>query len=197
MPRETGRPLPRQTRSRERVEAVRTAALEVLRSEGLAGCTMAAVAARAGITPTSLYRYFPNVEAVLQVVAERQLDETHALIAQALTGLTSLEHARQTLVGLVGAYESIVRDDPARRALWSGGVTIEALNDLNIADSRRNGYLIAERISPFLARPLDRERAFLVTHLVCLGTVLLIQVDDAEAAVLRPPLQALVLTLLD
>ena len=197
MPRETGRPLPRQTRSRERVEAVRTAALEVLRSEGLAGCTMAAVAARAGITPTSLYRYFPNVEAVLQVVAERQLDETHALIAQALTGLTSLEHARQTLVGLVLAYESIVRNDPARRALWSGGVTIEALTDLNIADSRRNGYLIAERISPFLASPLDRERAFLVTHLVCLGTVLLIQVDDAEAAVLRPPLQALVLTLLD
>ena len=197
MPHDTGRPLPRQTRSRERVEAVRTAALEVLRSEGIAGCTMAAVATRAGITPTSLYRYFPNVEAVLHVVAERQLEETHALIADALTGLTSLEHARQTLVALVGAYESIVRGDPARRALWAGGVAIEALNQLNIADSRRNGHLIAERISPFLDRPVDREQAFLVTHLVCLGTVLLLQVDDDEAAALRPPLQALVLTLFD
>lgn len=45
-------------------EAVLDAAHAVLREEGYAGCTMSAVAARAGIATGSMYRHFPSKAAL-------------------------------------------------------------------------------------------------------------------------------------
>ena len=191
------RPMPSQSRSRERVDAVCSAALQLLRRGGIAECTVAAVAAEAGITPASVYRYFPNIDAILHAVATRQLDETHERLSAALDELTSREHALDVLVALLADYELRFRDDAAMRALWAGTLALDALIELNVADSRRNGELIAARISPFLRRPLDPHRAFLVTCLIGAGTVLLLQVDDDEAEAMRAPLRAMLVALFD
>ena len=196
-PIEDARPRPRQARSRQRVEAICEAALRVLRRSGLAGCHVAAVAAEAGITKASLYRYFPNIDAILLALATRHLDEVSERLDHALTDLTSREHALTVLLDLLEAYEQSFRDDPALRALWAGAITLDSLIDLNVADSRRNGTLIAQRLSPFLTRPLDPTRVFLITHLVGSGVMLMLQVEDAEADRLRHDLRELMLTMLN
>lgn len=56
---------PKQARSADLVEAILTAAVQVLAKEGIGRFTTARVAERAGVSIGSLYQYFPNKAAIL------------------------------------------------------------------------------------------------------------------------------------
>lgn len=64
--------LPRQARAVEKVEFTLTAAGRILEKEGLAGLTTNRVAELAGISIGTLYQYFPNKEAIIQALLERE-----------------------------------------------------------------------------------------------------------------------------
>ena len=66
---------PRQARSKATVEAILEAAAQVLRRDGLEGCTTARIAKRAGVSVGTLYQYFPNKEAVYTELIDRLLDD--------------------------------------------------------------------------------------------------------------------------
>lgn len=66
---------PRVTRSRA---AALSAAREILRVEGWAGVTHAAVAARSGVGRTTLYRHWPDVPSLLRDVITEQVKITHS-----------------------------------------------------------------------------------------------------------------------
>lgn len=74
---------PQQARSREMVERIVAAGRDVLVSEGWERATTNRVAERAGISPGSLYQYFPNKDAVLSAVIEQYSTE----IANELTAV--------------------------------------------------------------------------------------------------------------
>lgn len=69
--------------------AVRTAVLDsvadLAATQGLTGVTMSGVAARSGIGRATLYKYFPDVRALLLAWHERLIDEHLAHVEQALT----------------------------------------------------------------------------------------------------------------
>lgn len=77
----------------EHRHAVRAAALDaaeaLIREAGFAGVSMTRVAERAGITRATLYKYFPDVDALLSQWHERQVSEHLAV----------LEKIRQETVG--------------------------------------------------------------------------------------------------
>lgn len=62
---------PRRRTGRAIVDALLDAASGLLATEGLAGMTTNAVAARAGVSVGSLYQYFPNKQALVAAVADR------------------------------------------------------------------------------------------------------------------------------
>lgn len=62
-----------QTRSRASLERLVQAAREILEKDGLAGATIPRIAARAGLSPGSVYRRFPDKDALLQEVFLRFL----------------------------------------------------------------------------------------------------------------------------
>jgi AcrR family transcriptional regulator len=64
------RRVPRQDRSRFLVDVIRTAALRVLRGEGMDALTTNRIASVAGVAVASVYQYFPNKEAILASVYE-------------------------------------------------------------------------------------------------------------------------------
>src|SRR4029434_1904324 len=64
------RRVPRQERSRFRVDVIRTAALRILREEGMDALTTNRIASVAGVAVASVYQYFPNKEAILASVYE-------------------------------------------------------------------------------------------------------------------------------
>jgi AcrR family transcriptional regulator len=64
---------PVQDRSRLTVESIRKAALQILERQGVRGLTTRAIAERAGVGVASLYRYFPNREAIVAEVIRGEI----------------------------------------------------------------------------------------------------------------------------
>ena len=81
---------PRQTRARETVEAILTAAARILTSEGFGALTTNRVAEVAGVSVGSLYQYFPHKEALVRALCERHThgvrDRIRARFAEAWDG---------------------------------------------------------------------------------------------------------------
>lgn len=77
---------PRQARSRETRDAIVEAAARLFSRDGLAGTTTAAVAKLAGVSPGSMYQYFPSKEALVDAIYEReaarQIEQLTALVAE-------------------------------------------------------------------------------------------------------------------
>lgn len=78
------RKLPRQARSKATVDAVVTAAAQVLIEQGYEGATTMRVAERAGVSIGSLYQYFPNKESLIVVLIERHADRIVEIMEKAL-----------------------------------------------------------------------------------------------------------------
>lgn len=69
----------RQTRGLQRLNAILDAAGEVFSEMGYDEATTNAIAARAGVSPGSLYQFFPNKAAIGTALAERYKDDFIAL----------------------------------------------------------------------------------------------------------------------
>src|SRR6266536_2989870 len=66
-----------QDRSRKTLARLLKATAEVLNKEGLEGATVPRIAARAGLTPGTIYRRFPDKDALLREVCLRMLDQNY------------------------------------------------------------------------------------------------------------------------
>ena len=100
---------PRQARSRETLSRLLDAAEAVLSKEGLEAATVPAIAERARASVGSVYRRFPDKDAMLRAVCERFLDRadamnTAALQAERYAGIPAAALARQIVHGVVAGY---------------------------------------------------------------------------------------------
>ena len=68
---EKTRKIPTQQRSHATIEVVLEAAAQLLESAGEAGFNTNALAERAGVSVGTLYRYFPNKQAILAALGRR------------------------------------------------------------------------------------------------------------------------------
>src|ERR1700749_3335085 len=65
--------LPRQARSRHKVQLIFEATIRLLERDGLAALNTNAIAAAAGVSIGTLYQFFPNKEAILDGLADREV----------------------------------------------------------------------------------------------------------------------------
>ena len=66
-----------QARSRESLKRLLKAAIEVLNKDGLEGATIPRIAARAGLSPGTVYRRFADKDALMREVGVRLLEENY------------------------------------------------------------------------------------------------------------------------
>jgi AcrR family transcriptional regulator len=76
---------PKQARSRESHERLMKAARELLNEKGIEGTTVPRVAARAGLSPASVYRRFPDKDALMRAAVLQTLESLDAATAATLT----------------------------------------------------------------------------------------------------------------
>jgi AcrR family transcriptional regulator len=86
------RPVKRQARGRQRIADILDAALALFAEHGYERTSTNAIAARAGISPGSLYQFFPNKEAIAEALATRLAEQMRAAHTAAfdLTQVTDL-----------------------------------------------------------------------------------------------------------
>src|ERR1700751_4073198 len=65
---------PQQARSRESMRKLLKAAAKALGQDGLEGATIPRIAQHAGLTPGTIYRRFPDKDALLETVIIRSLE---------------------------------------------------------------------------------------------------------------------------
>jgi AcrR family transcriptional regulator len=95
----SARKAPRQSRSKQLVEAILEAAIRVLSREGATRFTTARVAETAGVSVGSLYQYFPNKEAILFRLQTDEWKRTGELLRSILADQSRppLERLRATV----------------------------------------------------------------------------------------------------
>ena len=124
---------PRQARSREMVERIVAAGRTVLVERGYDAFSTNQVATAAGISPGSLYQYFPDKAAILEIVVDRYWDEVAESVAASLAdhlgevgpqmvrhvadALISALEADRTILGVVAEQLPLARSRARREAL--------------------------------------------------------------------------------
>jgi AcrR family transcriptional regulator len=102
------RKTPQQRRSREMVERILAAGRTVVLRDGYDAASTNRIAAEAGVSPGSLYQYFPNKDSVLNAIVGRYSDDVAERITAALADRfdeTGPEMVRATLEALLDALE--------------------------------------------------------------------------------------------
>jgi AcrR family transcriptional regulator len=85
--RRSPRKKPSQTRSKETVAALVTAAARIFERDGYARASVNRIAALAGVSVGSLYQYFPTKEALAAAVARKLSDEMIAVFQDGLADI--------------------------------------------------------------------------------------------------------------
>lgn len=99
----TRRKRPRQQRSRDTVAAILEAATQLFDRDGYAATTTNGIAERAGVSIGSLYQYFAHKDAILESLAEQQVELAHAEVTRVFDEGASGEADRPSLERLLDA----------------------------------------------------------------------------------------------
>jgi AcrR family transcriptional regulator len=117
-----------QARSRERLRLVLDAADDLLVSEGAGAFTTNRIARAAGIPIGSVYRYFPDKEAIVQALAVRYWSDFEDLVAAAAEA-DELDPLPDPGAAVLDALAAGFRARPGFLALWYGGLRTEQVRD--------------------------------------------------------------------
>lgn len=116
---------PRQQRARKRVEDLLDAAAEVFDEVGYDKATTSMVAERAGVSPGTFYRWFPDKATLADALAERYLEDLGSMYQALLTGdPDGLAIPAADLVSrVIDALTDLATTHPALGALLASAVT--------------------------------------------------------------------------
>ena len=121
-----GRRVPVQERSRQTVTRILDAAAAIADESGADAVTTRSVADRAGVSYPSLYRFFPDREAILEALLERLTEDLDArcIEAEQTWTITSVEQLLDNEIDLHIAYYT---EHPVVPRMWMGGHTSPAV----------------------------------------------------------------------
>ena len=138
------RRVPRQERSRRRVEDVLDAASRIVVERGVEALTTREIADAAGVPVASLYQYFSDKEDVLLALAQRDMEEMDTQVVADLARLEVLSVSsmvRTTMMAFVSVYQR-------RRAfveIYLRGRTNQAVNRFG----REHNVRVAEMLRAY------------------------------------------------
>lgn len=143
---------PQQKRSQAAMERILAAAQQLITEEGVAGFTLTAVAARAGVAVGTVYQRFANKEDLLVSAQQRWLDEVARTqreqflpaAAQQPDFVRAVSLYAQQLTALFRDHADLVREFVVHAA---------AVPALREAAQQRLDQLAQERCEVFMARP--------------------------------------------
>jgi AcrR family transcriptional regulator len=139
------RVMPQQARGKDKLARVLFAADQIMAAEGVEAVTTVRVAAEAGVSVGSLYRYLPNREAILESLAQHYL----GLLEDQMDVLLNQPPAADIHVAVgisIDAFADFYRTHPGFRALWFSRHLTEETRSLD----RAHKAVMANRIRDLL-----------------------------------------------
>ena len=166
------RNVPIQARSRERLRRVIDAADELLVTEGADAFTTNRIAQHAGIPVGSVYRYFPDKEAIVQALAVSYWSDFEDLVAAAADA-DELDPLPDPGTVVLDALAAGFRARPGFLALWYGGLRTEEVRDATRPTRSAIARSIERILSVHWPSASDGDRATCAAMVVLAGDGLL------------------------
>lgn len=130
------RRVPKQARSRERVERILDAAGELVATTGVEAMSTRAIAELADIPVASLYQYFADKDDILLALLDRDIAVLDGRVRDALAALEEPTLPR-LVEAVVETFVGVFRERPAFVVLWLRGRTNTAIRDYGRAHNQR------------------------------------------------------------
>ncbi len=172
------------------------AASALIADKGSDAMRMGEVAEKAGVSIGSLYQFFPDKSAIIQTLAKRYNAEGRACIEKELAGVRDMAGLQEAFGRLIDIYYGLFLAEPVMRDIWSGMQADKALREVELAESRANGELLAEamlRLRPEADPEKLSRSAFLIMSLGEATMRLAISVQHAEGDALVEAYKRMVL----
>lgn len=148
----TMRTTPVQKRGADRIAQLLDAAAALIDENGIDGLTTTDVATRSGSSVGVVYRYFPNIQALLRGLGSRNLQEFSARVERAV------EEAPSGWLGaldaIIDAYVDMTRNVPGFRAVRFGNIIDERF----VGGGQSNQTYMANFFADLFAKKYGVER---------------------------------------
>lgn len=188
------RRLPSQERSKKRYDAILAAAKQLISEKGSLQLKIQDIAKIAGVTPASIYQYFPSKNSITYALAQHTFDHAFDSLEQNLPKASTLEQACFMLQEMIEMHYEIYKKDPALIDIWVSVSADKSMQDLDLQDSRRQAELIFSCIKSFFHKDQWNhlfQVSFLLSHLVGSAVRMALQVGEIEGRGLIDSFKAL------
>ncbi len=173
----------RQARGERRMREILDAALALFAEAGYEKTSTNAIAARAEISPGSLYQYFPNKEAIAHALSERLLSEMREAHATAFDPSTAAETPLPALIDrVIDPLVAFNVANPGAKVLIGAGTLAEA-QPLHQAVTGRVAALITIK-APELTGEQVRRKSLVAVQIVAAVMPSIVAAPDPERAAL-------------
>ena len=177
------RRVPKQERSRGRIDEILKVSMDLIGRKGIDAVTMKEIATLSGGPIASVYQYFPNKSAIVAMLYERYEEDALDIVRHHCSAIENEDHVFAAVDAMIDAYYQAVKDAPATQDLINAIQADKELAELDIAGSRAHSRIFVDVTAGFVAddrREHYARAAFLMFHLAASVVRLALLVDDQE-----------------
>ncbi|MCO5733084.1 TetR/AcrR family transcriptional regulator [Rhizobium sp. SSA_523] len=181
------RRIPKQDRSRERIDEILKVAMDLIGKKGIDAVTMKEIASLSGGPIASVYQYFPNKSAIVATLHDSYVKQVKQLLSQALQNIRSTEDIAPAAGGLVDLYMFFVSNNPAVQDLINAAQADKMLSDMDVTAAREVAEEFSSATEGFIAeslRPQYGRTVFMMCHLTISLVRLILKVSPEEGKAL-------------
>ncbi len=177
------RRVPKQERSRERIDDILKVAGDLIGKNGIDSVTMKEIAALSGGPIASIYQYFPNKSAIVASLYERFSTDVLGLIRKCVIGIDCPEAVYSAAERLIDSYADMIRNDPYLQDLINAIRADKGLSDMYIGRSRTYSTAFSDMTNHLVPEAFHQQygrSVHLMVHLVADTVRLSNLTDEAE-----------------
>jgi AcrR family transcriptional regulator len=181
------RRVPKQERSRERIDEILKVSMELIGRKGIDAVTMKEIAALSGGPIASVYQYFPNKSAIIAMLHDRYVEEVRSLVSEHASTISCGEDALEMTERLFDLYYRRMREKPATQDLLNAIQADKALADRSISEARFQTEMLYDSTEQLVREDLRegyRRTLFLMFNMASATLRLALMVPAEEAEIL-------------
>jgi AcrR family transcriptional regulator len=181
------RRVPKQERSRERIDEILKVSMELIGRKGIDAVTMKEIAALSGGPIASVYQYFPNKSAIIAMLHDRYVEEVRSLVSEHASTISCGEDALEMTGRLFDLYYRRMREKPATQDLLNAIQADKALADRSISEARFQTDTLYDSTKQLVREDLRegyRRTLFLMFNMASATLRLALMVPAEEAEIL-------------
>lgn len=164
------RRIPKQERSRDRIDEILKVAMDLIGRKGIDAVTMKEIAGLSGGPIASVYQYFPNKSAIISTLYDRYIADVRSFVEPGLSRISCPEDIARATDALIDVYSLFVRNHPPIQDLINAIQADKMLADRDIAETRKIAVMFVEATQRFVAEA-ERERYMCTAFMMCHLTV--------------------------